>query len=443
LSTRVVAIDFGAGSIRICRVTLDDDGPPTVHLVHRYPHTAVSDGKSLRWDLTTLIAGMERGLQAALDAGPVASIGVDTWGVDYGLLDHRSELLEPPYAYRDARTGGYREILRRIGERRYFEVTGLQVLPFNTLFQLAAHDRGVLDRARHLLLLPELLVHHLTGRIVGEFTSAGTTGLLDVRTREWSAEMIAHTNLQASAFPELQAAGTLAGSWHGIPVHLVGGHDTASAVIAGSRAGCPFVASGTWLLAGREQDEPDLSDAAFAAGLSNEQGALGGIRLLRNVAGWWLVDECLRKWRDIPLDELLADAADVAEVTVVDATDPRLTAPADMEAALRELAALPPSEGRAAVTRVAVESMAASAAGVLKSLPARDGWEPSELRLFGGGSQAGLLRDMVERHTGLPVIGGPVEASALGNALVQAIALGLFASLDEARATIATVKEHR
>jgi rhamnulokinase len=177
--------------------------------------------------------------------------------------------------------------------------------------------------------------------------------------------------------------------------------------------------------------------------LSNEQGALGGIRLLRNVAGWWLVEECRRKWRDTPLDELLSTAAEVTNVPLVDAADARLTAPADMETTLRELAGLPDSEGRAAVTRIAVESMAASAAEVLKSLPARDGWDPSELRLFGGGSQAGLFRDMLERHTGHPVVGGPVEASALGNALVQAIALGVFASLDEARATLATVKENR
>ena len=257
-----------------------------------------TDGGHLRWDWDRLVSEMERGLEAARSAGPLASIGVDTWGVDYGLLDHRGELVEPPISYRDARTDGYQAALDRIGADHFFAITGLQALPIDTIFQLAAHDRTQLARARRMLMLPELLVNHLTGVETGEYSSAGTTGLLDVHARRWSPDIIDRVGLPMSLLPPLQAAGTMVGKWRGIPVHLVGGHDTASAVLAGATADAPFVATGTWLLVGHERPAPDTSDAAFVAGLSNELGALGGVRLLRNVAGWWLVEECRRQWGD-------------------------------------------------------------------------------------------------------------------------------------------------
>ena len=216
-------------------------------------------------------------------------------------------------------------------------------------------------------------------------------------------------------------------------MHLVGGHDTASAVLAGAEHDAPFVATGTWLLVGREQDEPDTSAAAFAAGLGNELGALGGVRLLRNVAGWWLVEECRRQWGDPDLDDLLARAASIASVPVGDALDPRLLAPSDMATTLAELAGLPDPTDRAAITRCAVESMAASAAQVIASLPGVDG----DRRC--ASSEAALVRRCCStrwRRTGRPVRVGPIEAAALGNALVQALALGVFATLDDARATL-------
>jgi rhamnulokinase len=187
--TAVAAVDFGATSIRVCRVELGD-GPPRLEVVHRVAHAARrgSDGH-LRWDWLHLVAEMERGLARAIEIGPIASIGVDTWGVDYGLLDGRGELLEPPFSYRDERTRTYERVVDRVGARRLYEISGLQNLAFNTIFQLAAHDREQLARARRLLMLPELLVHHLTGVITGELSSAGTTGLVDLRTRDWSREL--------------------------------------------------------------------------------------------------------------------------------------------------------------------------------------------------------------------------------------------------------------
>lgn len=438
MSVTVGAIDFGASSIRVCRVTFGD-GPPELDVVHRHAHAPRHDGAHLRWDWSRLVAEAERGLELATEAGPLASVGIDTWGVDYGLLDRRGELVEPPISYRDPRTAGYRSVLERIGEHHFFTTTGLQALQIDTIFQLATHDREQLARAHHLLMLPELLVHHLTDVVTAEPSSAATTGLLDLSTRTWSAELADAVGVEPSVLAPLQPAGTQVGSWRGIPVHLVGGHDTASAVLAGAERGAPFVATGTWLLVGREQDEPDTSAAAFAAGLGNEGGALGGVRLLRNVAGWWLVEECRRQWGDPDLDDLLAHAETIANVPVGDALDPRLLAPSDMAAMLAELAGLPDPTDRAAITRCAVESMAASAAQVIASLPGIDRDRP--VRVFGGGTRSTLLLDALARRTGRPVSVGPIEAAALGNALVQALALGVFATLADARATLVATQE--
>jgi rhamnulokinase len=438
VSVTVGAVDFGASSVRVCRVTLGD-GPPELEVVHRHAHAAAHDGMHLRWDWPRLVAETERGLELAAERGPLASIGIDTWGVDYGLLDGQGELVEPPISYRDPRTDGYQATLDRIGPDRFFATTGLQAVPYDTIFQLAAHDPAQLARARHLLLLPELLVHHLTGEITAEPSSAGTTGLLDLATRTWSSELVDAIGLDGSLLAPLQPAGMPVGTWRGVPVHLVGGHDTASAVFAGAEHDAPFVATGTWLLVGREQDDPDTSCTAFAAGLSNELGALGGVRLLRNVAGWWLIEECRRQWGDPDLDELQAAAAAHEAVPLGDALDPSLLAPTDMPATLAELAGLPDPTDRAAVTRCAIESMAASAARVNASLP--DGADDRPVRVFGGGIRSSLLLDALARHTGRPVRPGPVEAAALGNALVQGLALGMFATPGDARATLVATEE--
>ena len=438
MSVTVGAVDFGASSIRVCRVTLGD-GAPELEVVHRHVHAPVHAGSHLRWDWDRLVAETERGLELAAARGPLASIGIDTWGVDYGLLDGRGELVEPPISYRDARTDDFRATLDRIGAEHFFATTGLQAAQYDTIFQLGAHDREQLARARHLLLLPELLVHHLTGVVTGEPSSAGTTGLLDLRAHTWSTELADAVGVDPSLLPPLQPAGTQVGSWRGIPVHLVGGHDTASAVIAGATRDAPFVATGTWLLVGREQDQPDTSAAAFAAGLGNELGALGGVRLLRNVAGWWLVEECRRHWGDPDLDQLLARAASIAPVPAGDALDPRLLAPSDMAATLAELAGLPDPTDRAVITRCAVESMAESAVHVIASLPGVD--DDAPVRAFGGGIRSPLLLDALARRSGRSVHLGPVEAAALGNALTQGLALGVFATLDDARATLVAPEE--
>src|SRR5437762_5301292 len=410
MGTPVVAVDFGASSIRVCRVELGDE-PPTLAVVHRHEHGPVRDADGhLRWDWPRLVSEMRRGLDIALGSGPVASIGIDTWGVDYGLLDAAGELIEPPFSYRDGRTSGYREVVDRLGPRRLYEIAGVQLLPFNTIFQLAAHDREAIDRAEHLVMLPELLLHHLTGEVTAERSSAGTTGLLDVRRGVWSAELCDSIRVDPALLPEIRSAGTLMGRWRGIPVHLVGGHDTASAVVAGAAEGEAFVSSGTWLLVGREQLLPNTTEAARCAGFTNEQGALGGVRLLRNVAGWWLLEECRRSWGDVDLPGLLRAASTVSgDVPVIDATDDRFFAPTDMDAEVRAAAGLTTDADRATVARCVVESMAATTAAVIADLGEVDG-----ARVFGGGSRARPYPDALRARTDLAVTVGPTEAAALG-----------------------------
>jgi rhamnulokinase len=443
VSDAVAAVDFGASSIRVCRVELGD-GVPRLDVVHRYPHRARAGADGvLRWDWAQLVAETERGLDLARARGPLASIGIDTWGVDYGLLDGRGELLEPPISYRDPRIDAtWRNVTERVGAGRLYEIAGLQPLPINTIFQLAAHDPAQVARAVHVLTLPALVVHHLTGAVTAEPTSAGTTGLLEVRTRRWSAELCEVIGLAPARLPDLAPAGTVVGAWRGVPVHLVGGHDTASAVLAGSRAGHAFVASGTWLLVGREQPQPDTSATARVAGFSNEQALPSGIRLLRNVAGWWLVEECRRAWGDPPLDALLAQAARLAaSEATFDAADPRFVTPPDMPTAIARAGALPDDASRAQLVRAAVDSMAATTMRVIESLP-RIGAAPcAGIRVFGGGARADLYLDALRARTTLPVSTGPIEAAALGNALAQGVALGAYSSAEAARATLRAMED--
>jgi len=435
----VAAVDFGASSIRVCRVELGS-GAPRLSVVHRHAHAPVADAAGvLRWDWPRLVAETEKGLAAALEPGPLASIGVDTWGVDYGLLDGHGDLVAPPVSYRDDRTAGWAAVVDRLGgAAALYDRTGVQLVPYNTVFQVAAHDPAERDRARHLLMLPELVVHHLTGAITGEPTSAGTTGLVDIRAGAWSADVAAGVGLDPAVLPDILPAGTRAGTWQGVPVHLVGGHDTASAVAAMGAGAGPrpaFVSTGTWLLVGREQPEPDLSAAARAANLTNEIGALGGVRLLKNLAGGWLLEGCRPAWGNPAIAGLIDDAAAVVDVPEarLDPTDARFLHPEDMLGEVTTALGLARDTPPAIVTRAVCESLAAATAAVLAALP---GEAPSDVHVFGG-AQSALYRRLLAEAAGLPVHAGPAEATALGNALVQGIAIGRFRDLAEARRHLA------
>ena len=428
----VGAVDWGATSIRVCRVSFTDDQPPSIEVVHRVGHRPVIDaGGTARWEFERLIAETERGLDLLLDRGPVASIGVDTWGVDYGLIGSDGELVAAPVSYRDRRTDGYRAVLESIGAERLFSICGLQILPFNTIFQLAAHDRTELHAARRIALLPDLVVERLGGEPGAERTMAGTTGLLDVTTRTWSAELCEAIDVPVSLFAPVVEPGTVAGRWRGIPVVRVGAHDTASAVLGGAPPGAAFVATGTWLLVGDQRAEPDLRDAARQFNMTNEQGVDGGLRLLTNVAGFWLIEECARHW-GVSASDVVAMAAEVAPGgPLLDARDPALLAPADMPASICELSGMADDATRGEIARCAIESMAAGAGAVLAWLGA------AQVSVFGGASQAGVLIDALRRHTSATVMVGAAEATALGNALVQAVHAGWYADVPTAQARLA------
>lgn len=436
---RVLAVDLGATSARVAAVDLDAR-PPAIEIVHRHPHRPVTaaDG-SLRWDWDGLVAEVRRGLEIGAAAGPVASIGIDTWGVDYGLLDRTGQLVGLPYSHRDARTDGWTEVVERIGASRLYAVTGIQLMRVNTVFQLAVHDRRELDGATRLLMLPELTVHALSGVVTGERTSAGTTGLVDALRQEWSADLVGAIGIDPAILPPLAAAGTPAGEWRGVPIHLVGGHDTASAVAAlpgEPLPGAAFVSSGTWLLVGAERRAPDTSDAALRANFSNEPGVCGGVRFLKNVMGFWLLEQCRASWDNPPVAELLG-AAEAAPPggPVIDATDERFLAPADMEEEIRAAAGggLPPSAGRDRVVRCILDSLAVATARVVDELGDFLGAPVPELHVLGGGARTPFVHHLLEEACQVPVRVGPVEATALGNALVQGIALGRFSDLTEAR----------
>lgn len=435
---RVAAVDLGAASARVAVVDLDAD-VAVVEVLHRMPHGPIADGDgTLRWDWAGLIDAVRTGLARAGAVGPLASIGVDAWGVDYGLLDAEHALVAPPVSYRDGRTAGWRAVVERIGEEQLYRVTGVQLMAINTIFQLAAHDRRELSRATTVLMLPELVVHALSGVVTGERTTAGTTALVDLATGTWSDMLLAAIGVDRSLLPPIEPPGSAVGLWQGVPVHLVGGHDTASAAtaMAGRPApGAAFASTGSWVIVGCELPKANVSDAARRANFSNEMGALGGVRLVKNVMGFWLLEQCRAAWGDPPVDVLLdAAAALPAGGPVMDATDPRFVAPGDMEAQIRDAARLSSTAGRDVVVRCILDSVAAATAGVLDELSTLRGTAVSELHLLGGGARPGMFSRLLEDACGVPVRLGSLEATALGNALVQGVALGRFADLDEARA---------
>lgn len=439
----VAAVDCGATSVRVCRVDLD---APTLvpDVVHRVAHAPVVDERGhMRWDWPTIISAIEDGLTACLEEGPLASIGVDTWAVDYGLLDERGELISAPYSYRDHRTDGYRDTVDAFGAAEMYHINGLQLQPFNTIFQLGSHERSELARAARLLWMPELIVHHLTGVAVTERTSAGSSGLVDVSTGDWAPELLELAGVDTELLGPIERAGRVVGEWRGVPVALIGGHDTASAVAGMGTAasgGSAFVASGTWMLAGIERATPDTSEWARQRNFTNEAGALDGFRFLRNVTGFWLFEQCRESWGTHGIDttdiESLLRAAEAAGsvVPIVDVDDQRLRAPEDMLVAYTALAGLPIDTAPGTVTRSIIESIVARTTEVIAQIS--DVAAVADVVLFGGAARMALLQRRLSETTGLVVRTGSAEAAALGNAILQGIAIGEFETVDAGRSKI-------
>jgi rhamnulokinase len=435
---RVAAVDLGATSGRIMVGEVGRDRLD-LSLVHRFPNGPVraADG-SLRWDIRRIYGEILAGLRRA---GPVDSIGVDSWAVDYGLLDADGELLADPYCYRDERTViGRRRVAERITDQELYEVTGLQQQPFNTIYQLASEPQ--LAQAATMLLIPDLVAYWLTGAIGAEMTNASTTQLLDVRHQVWAVDLAERMGLPSGLLPALREAGTriggllsrpagLAGQVPGTPVIAVGSHDTASAVVAvpaTSSDSWAYVSSGTWSLVGVELPSPVLSAQARAANFTNEGGVDGTTRFLRNVMGLWVLSECLRTWGADDLDGLLVAAAgQPAGGPVVDLDQEVFLAPGDMPARIMaacEATGQAPPASRAATVRCVLDSLADAYRRAVLAATDLSGRRVDLVHLVGGGSQNSLLCQLAADAIALPVLAGPVEAAALGNVLVQARALG-------------------
>jgi sugar (pentulose or hexulose) kinase len=430
------AVDLGASGGRVV-VGRVGDGRLALTEAHRFPNTPVRVAGTLHWDVLALFAGVLHGLRAA---GPVDSVGVDSWAVDYGLVDASGALLGNPVHYRDARTDAvWQAVAKRLGEERLYATTGLQQLPFNTLYQLvAAAGTPQLTAARWVLLLPDLIGYWLTGEIGAEATNASTTQLYDVRRRAWATDLMADAGIPAALFPPLREAGTpigpvlpVAGLSYPTEVVAVGSHDTASAVVGVPADGPDFayISCGTWSLVGVELDAPVLTEASRLANFTNEGGVDGTIRYLRNVMGLWLLQECLRTWADADLAALVtAAAAEPAFAAVVDADDPVFLPPGDMPARIarecRRTGQRPP-EGRPALVRCIVDSLALAHRKAVREATELSGREVRVVHLVGGGARNALLCQLTADACGLPLLAGPVEATALGNVLVQARRAGV------------------
>jgi rhamnulokinase len=448
---QVAAVDLGATS---GRVMLGRVGPGVLEVteVNRFANSPVRLPDGLHWDVLGLYGSILSGLRDALRQAPdLASVGVDSWAVDYALL-RGATMLGNPYHYRDARTEpSVTTVHTRVSPQELYGRNGLQFQPFNTLYQLTAdREAGLLSSADSLLLIPDLIGYWLTGRQVAERTNASTTGLLGVTAGDapsggWDGDLVDRLGLPAEILPELVEPGTRIGallpdvademgSRSPMDVVAVGSHDTASAVVGVplQSPDAAYISCGTWSLVGVELERPVLTEASRIANFTNEGGVDGRVRYLRNVMGLWLLSESARGWlRSGSIPDLPTVLAEAAELTVpvplIDPNDPRFSPPGDMPSRITaycEERELRPPTRPAEFVRCILESLAAAYAETVREIETLTGTAIPVVHLVGGGSQNELLCQLTADRTGLTVLAGPVEATAIGNVLVQARAAG-------------------
>ena len=448
-AARLLAVDLGAESGRTIVGAFDGERL-TVDEINRFANRPVEVGGALQWDVLRLYADVLDGIRAA---GRVDSMGIDTWGVDFGLLDRAGRLLGNPVHYRDRRTEGMLdEAIRRVGRDEIYERTGIQFIPINTLYQLLAlvtTRDPQLEVADRLLTMPALLAYWLTGTQADEFTDATTTQCYDPRAGAWAVGMLQKLDIPSRIFGDVVRPGTDLGvpranlGLDAARVIATATHDTASAVAAVpfESNDAAFISSGTWSLVGLEVREPVINQKALEANLTNEGGVGGTFRLLKNVMGLWLLQECRRAWSvkgaDMPYDDLLrmAEAAPPF-AAVIDPDDERLLRPGEMPARIAQIAAesgveLRPEPG--VIARCIFESLALKYRQTIEQLERVSGLNVGTVHVVGGGSNNRLLCQMTADACGRAVVAGPVEATAIGNLLVQAMALGLISNLKQAR----------
>jgi rhamnulokinase len=466
----VAAVDLGASS---GRVIVGRVAPRELELteLHRFPNEPVRAAGTLHWDILRLLHEVRSGVRAAARAagssGGLVSVAVDSWGVDHALLDANGAILGNPVHYRDERTAAVVPAVDAlVPPAELYARSGIQHLPFNTIYQLVAERTtpafAVADR---MLLIPDLFAYWLSGVAVTELTNASTTALLDVHRRTWDDDLIARLDLPRGLFAQLAAPGEVLGPLlpevrsevdpgSGPLVTVVGSHDTASAVVGVPASDVPFayIACGTWGLVGVELDRPIVTEDSRAANFTNEGGVDDRIRFLRNVMGLWLLQESLRSWEDAGTPEslpaLLIAAAELPPGGPrIDPDDPRFVAPGDMPARIAEAcvrAGQAPPGSRPAIVRSILDSLADAFAHAVREAGRLSGTAVRVVHLVGGGARNTLLCQLVADACELPVLAGPVEATALGNVLVQARAHGLLAGdLAALRALVRSTQDIR
>jgi rhamnulokinase len=454
--TVMAAVDLGAQSGRVA-VGRFDGSRLAVSESHRFANEPVESAGTLRWDMNRLHRDALDGLRAAAREATIDSVAVDSWAVDFGLLDAAGRLVENPVHYRDPRrAAAVPDVFTHVPARELYERTGIQLLPINTVFELAAmvaaHDPA-LAAADALLLIPDVFHHWLCGSRTSEFTNATTTQCFDAATGGWATDLLERLDIPTRVLPEVVPPGTLLGPVTAETAEATGlgkatvvaaaTHDTGSAVAAVpfNRDGSFFLSVGTWSLVGVEVEQPLINDATFAANLTNEGGVAGTYRLLRNITGLWLLHECRRSWaaqgREHTFDELVALARTAPPLrSFVDPNADVFREPGDMPRRIHAFCRetnQPEPTGVGETVRCVLESLALKHAETVDVLRRVTGSDPAEIHIVGGGARNGLLCAWTAEATGLPVLAGPEEATLLGNLLVQAMALGEIASLAEAR----------
>jgi sugar (pentulose or hexulose) kinase len=418
--------------------------------LHRFPNAPVQIGDTLHWDILRLWSDILAGLGHSRSLQP-ASLGVDTWGVDFGLLDAAGRLIGTPVHYRDRRTEGMMDwAFQKVPRPEIFAQTGIQFLPINTLYQLLSLVRArspQLSIAATFLTIPDLLNYWLTGVKVCEFSNATTTQMINAKTGLWATDLLDRLAIPGHLFPEIVLPGTHLGEFEGIPVIAPACHDTGSAVAAvpATTTDYAYISSGTWSLVGLEIDRPILSGAALATNVTNEGGVNGTFRLLKNVMGLWILQQCRAQWsregETLTYDDLVRMAAAAPPLDgYIDPNDPCFLAPGDHPALIRDFCrrtGQPPPEDKGATVRCLLQSLALAYRETIENLVSVSERKVAVIHIIGGGGRNALLNQMTADATGRPVMVGPYEATVLGNALVQLMALGDVGTLAEGRQVVA------
>jgi rhamnulokinase len=453
--TNYLAIDLGAESGRAIVGTIEN-GVLSLAETHRFSNTPVQLPDGLHWDILRLWSDIQAGIAASAAKYQLASLALDTWGVDFALLDRNGVLLGNPFHYRDARTDGMLdEAFRCLPREQIFAQTGIQFMQINTLYQLLAmvlQKSPQLDVAHTFLTIPDLFNYWLSGKICCEFTIATTTQCFDPVRRSWALPMLEALNIPTRILPPVCEPGTILGKLSvdhirfpessAVPSVIAPAcHDTGSAVVAVPAEDKDFawISSGTWSIMGCEADAPCLDERALAYNFTNEGGVNGTWRLSKNIMGLWLVQECHREW-NMSYDELTKLAAEATPfLAVIDLDDASFLHPGNMPEKIcafcaKTQQAIPQTKGE--IIRVTLESLALKYRFVLERLETLTGKRLSPLHIIGGGTKNKLLNQLTANSTGRTVMTGPIEATAIGNILMQAIALGHIANLSEARAVV-------